>query len=644
VQAHRLNQAKQLLISSGIPMQNSVFAVIDNYQLFIRDRISKQLQHLNADYNKTQIVVMSLGVGAFLIILWTAFYVIRSTTTMAREAYLEKEQALVTLGSIGDAVIATDNTGLIQLMNTEAENLTGWSQAKANKQPLMNVMSIINSKTGRQLPNPVIEALNTGQSITSTGHSALVNRNNQKYEIEYNASAINDQTDKTFGGVIVFRDVTENRELEKQLSHQASHDELTGLVNRREFEIRLNQAILNAKAEHLEYGLLYLDLDQFKVINDMGGHNAGDELLKQLSKLVKNILRESDTLARLGGDEFGILLEGCPLEKATDIAQTIRQAIAKFQFYWNQQVFTVGASIGIVMITEDAGNMNEVMSAVDTACYTAKDLGRNRIQIYQPGDTELKKRKNEMYWKQKITSAIADDAFVLYAQDISPVKETNNSTKFLEILVRLRDDDGNLIAPHVFFPAAERYSLTKNIDQWVIEQTLSSIAKLQLDKHSYNFSINLSGQSLNTNEMLTTIINQFETTGISPEMICFEITESMAIANLASARKFISILKGMGCRFALDDFGKGLCSFTYLKHIPVDMIKIDGSFVRDIVKDPVNISFIEAIIKIAHVMGLETVAEYVENEAIHNTIHGTGIDYVQGNYIASPVPLHNIFS
>ncbi|MGD8925751.1 MAG: EAL domain-containing protein, partial [Thioalkalispiraceae bacterium] len=497
---------------------------------------------------------------------------------------------------------------------------------------------------GRLLSNPIIKAITTGNSVTSAGHSAVLKRVDKKYEIEYNASAINDQENQTYGGVIVFRDVTENRELERQLSHQASHDALTGLVNRREFEIRLNQAITNSKAEQTQYALLYLDLDQFKVINDMGGHNAGDELLKQLSKTVKNILRESDTLARLGGDEFGILLEACPLSKATDIAETIRQEISKINFYWHGQVYTVGVSIGIIMITEDSVGMNEVMSAVDTACYTAKDLGRNRIQVYQPGDQELTKRKNEMHWKQRITAAINDDAFILHAQEIFPVNKENNSTRFLEILIRLQDTEDKLISPHSFLPAAERYSLTTNIDRWVIAKTFSTITDLHLSQQDFNFSINLSGTSLNTNEMLGFITNQFDKTGISPDMICFEITESMAIANMTSARKFISILKGLGCSFALDDFGKGLSSFTYLKHIPVDMIKIDGSFIRDIIDDPVSISFVESIINIAHVMGLTTVAEYVENEAIDRMIRKTGIDYVQGHFTSRSVPLDSIFA
>lgn len=642
VQSYQVDQAKQILISKGIPFQNDVFTVIDDYLYYIRTNINEQLQILNSDYDQAQINVLLLGFVAFVLVVWIAIHVIRNTARMAREAYIEKEQALVTLGSIGDAVITTDRTGLVHIMNREAEKLTGWLQNEAQNKPLLAVMKLVDSKSNHSLRNPVIEAISSKQSVTSPANSALLDRYNQKSEIEYNASAINDQNHQTYGGVIVFRDVTENRELEKQLTYHASHDELTGLVNRREFEIRLSQAILNAKVEHSHYSLLYLDLDQFKVINDMGGHNAGDELLKQLSKSVKNILRESDTLARLGGDEFGILLDGCPLPKAIEIAETIRKTISEFQFYWQGQVFTVGVSIGAITITEDSGKMNEVMSAVDTACYTAKDLGRNRVQVYQHGDQELTKRKNEMHWKQRISEAVNDDSFVLYAQEIFSRDKENQAKRRLEILVRLHDADGNLITPHAFLPAAERYALTADIDLWVIKKTLQTISELKLDKQNYNISINLSGQSLNTPNILRTIINNFEASGVDPEMICFEITESMAISNITAARKFISILKGMGCKFALDDFGKGLSSFTYLKHIPVDIIKIDGSFVRDIVDDPINMSFVEAIIKIAHVMGLETVAEYVENEAIYNAIQGTQIDYIQGNHVSRPSPFEKI--
>ena len=639
VQAYEIDTAKDLLISKGIPLQNEVFSVIDQYQRFLRDNINFRINTINENHKNTLLIIIFLGIGSFLIGLSLAIYVIRNTSKIARLNFVEKRLAQVTLGSIGDAVITTNAYGQIKFMNTGAEKLTGWSNREASDVPVLDVMCLVDNQTTQPISNPITQAIATQESIVSNEHSAIIDRNKNRYEIEYTASAILDSNNKNYGGVVVFRDVTETRELTKQLSHQASHDELTGLVNRREFEIRLNQAIDIARTEHTQFALLYLDLDQFKIINDMGGHNAGDELLKQLSRMINKLLRESDTLARLGGDEFGILLDGCPITKASEIAELIRSSIDKFHFYWDDKVFDIGVSIGIVMITEESSSLAEVMSAVDTACYTAKDLGRNRTQIYQPGNQELNKRKNQMYWSQRISKAIDEDSFHLYAQEISATTKKQQKRKHFEILLRLKDNEDNIILPHIFLPAAERFSLTTAIDKWVIAKTLHTIASKGLKPKKYHFSINLSGQSLNTHDMLGYIINTMEETGVPAEMINFEITETMAIANLATARKFISVLSGLGCKFSLDDFGKGLSSFTYLKHIPVNLIKIDGSFVRDILNDPVSITFVNAINEIAHAMNIETIAEYVENEAIHDVIMKLGVDYVQGNYLAAAIPL-----
>lgn len=642
VQQFDIEPARKLLIEQAIPRQNEVFAEIGKYQQLLSEDINANVAEIKQNQKNATRMIILFGSGAVLIGIMLAIYVFRKMSSNANQLYVEKELAQVTIDSIGDAVITTDAGCNIRFMNPEAQRLTGWSLADSVNLPLTNILNIVEGKKDKQIQNPIARAISEDKRVNSTTNTILIDRSRNRHAIEHTASAIRDQHGNTHGGVLVFRDVSETRALAEQLTHQASHDALTGLVNRREFEVRLNQATVNAHAERSQYALLYIDLDQFKIINDMGGHIAGDELLKQLANIMKKMLRESDTLARLGGDEFGILLDGCPITKAKEIAEEVRDTVDKFQFYWEGNVYDVGASIGIYMINEDSGSPADIMSAADTACYTAKDLGRNRIQVYQPGNDELAKRRNEMYWSQRLHTAIKNDKLCLYAQEIKPVNGSSTDKRYIEILLRLQDGSNQLIPPAMFMPAAERFSLTNTLDKWVINNAFDKIAQMDFD-HSHDakwqFGINLSAQSINTHEMVGYIINAFEKTGVNPKLIRFEITEAMAISNLATARRFISLLKGLGCEFALDDFGKGLSSFSYLKHIPVDAIKIDGNFVKDIVDDNISSAFIDAINQIAHVMGIVTVAEYVENETIYNAIMKTQVDYVQGHFIAQPQPL-----
>ncbi len=644
IQNQNIEKARKVLVERAVPFQNNVFVVIEKYQTLLQKNINSEIETINRSQKMAHDIIIIFGSGSVLIGLFLAISVLRKISRHSHQLHYEKVLAQVTLGSIGDAVITTDAHGLVNFMNIEAEKLTGWSSEEAHGLPLPNVMQIIDKKKEKLRLNPVLEAINLNKRIISSANTYMIDRNRNRYAIEHTANPIRDESKQVYGGVLVFRDVTQTRALAEQLSHQASHDALTGLINRREFEIRLKQAIANAQAEGSKYALLYLDLDQFKIINDMGGHIAGDELLKQLAQTMRKMLRESDSLARLGGDEFGILLDGCPIEKAREIAESIRDTIDSFKFYWEGNIFEIGASIGLVMISEDSGTITEVMSAVDTACYTAKDLGRNRIQVYQPGNQELNKRRNEMYWSQRLNTAINNNNLCLYVQEIRSINGTGDK-KHMEVLLRLRDSGDQIINPNLFLPAAERFALMNSLDKWVIKNTLRIISEMKINSMQnprYQFNINLSGQSINTHDMLGFIIKSFEETKINPRMVCFEVTETMAISNLATARRFISMLKGHGCGFALDDFGKGLSSFTYLKHIPVDAIKIDGSFVKDIVDDQISGAFIEAINQIAHVMGIRTVAEYVENEAIYNAILKTKVDYMQGHYVAPPMPIEDI--
>jgi len=428
----------------------------------------------------------------------------------------------------------------------------------------------------------------------------------------------------------------------RQLAYQASHDPLTGLINRREFECRVERAIQNANAQAATHALLYLDLDQFKVVNDTCGHATGDELLQQLAQLLLGSVRHRDTLSRLGGDEFGMLFENCPLDKAVEIANSLLKAIDDFNFTWGDTTFTLGISIGVVPIDRSTTDITSAMSAADSACYIAKESGRNQIQIAHMGDRRLQERHGEMQWVSRLTRALEEDRFTLYFQPIIPSARKSAHNKHMEILVRLIDDDGSVIAPGSFLPAAEKYNMVSSIDRWVIAHTMTWLAETNNTGYRpVTVAVNLSGQTISSPDMLKFIIEKMEETGVSAEHIIFEIAETVAIANITAATSFMLTLRGCGCRFSLDDFGSGFSSFTYLKKLPVDFLKIDGVFIRDILSDPVDHAMVKAINKLGHLLGKETVAKFVETHELADELQLMGIDYVQGHAYAKPRPLNN---
>ena len=442
------------------------------------------------------------------------------------------------------------------------------------------------------------------------------------------------------------RDITQSRKLSVQLAYQASHDELTGLVNRREFEQRLTQMLKSSQNRQTEHALCYLDLDQFKVVNDTCGHAAGDALLQQLGRLLKDQVRNRDTLARLGGDEFALLLEHCTAEQAYQISDNLLSTISQFEFNWDNKHFRIGVSIGLVPIDNiNAVSAAEILRAADSACYMAKDLGRNRIHVYTLHDTELVRRENEMQWVSQINKALAEDRFVLYGQVILPLNIPDNEhyVPHYEILLRMGNSNGETVPPGAFLPAAERYGLASRIDRWVVRNVFEWISEHpHLQPGDYFININLSTQSLGDELFQKFVIELFHSHRLSPEYFCFEITETAAIANLDAARDFMQGLRELGCRFALDDFGSGLSSYAYLRDLPVDYLKIDGSFIRNIISDPVHLAMVRSINDIGHVMGKQTVAEYVQDQATIEQLSELGIDFAQGYGIGHPMPLESL--
>ncbi len=550
--------------------------------------------------------------------------------------FREKESAQITLQSIGDGVITTDANSTVDYINPVAEQLTGWRLEDAMGRPIEEIYRAFHEETCEPLENPLSVSIRRTRPIKSVRPMLLIRRDGNELYVESTAAPIRDGAGAVSGGVLVFHDVTESRELNRRLSYHASHDLLTGLVNRREFESRVERALKSAKARESSYALCYLDIDQFKIINDTCGHSAGDVLLGQVGALLKSKVRWRDTLARLGGDEFGILLEACSLDEALRTAEVLREAVRNFRFTWEDRVFRLGASVGVVPIAADNEDVASIISAADSACAAAKESGRNRVHSFAENDIELMRRRREMQWAARINAALEEGRFELYRMQIQPLQR-NEPGQHYELLLRMRDESGRMVSPDNFIAAAERYGLTPAIDRWVIENALRWLVSEADEREKLAMcSINLSGQSLGDDKFLPFVIEQFQKSGIDASKICFEITETAAVASFSQANRFIQALKELGCRFALDDFGTGLSSFGYLKHFPVDFLKIDGSFVREILHDPIDREMVRSINEIGHLTGKKTIAEFAENAEIIQMLTSLGVDYAQGYGIAQP--------
>jgi len=493
---------------------------------------------------------------------------------------------------------------------------------------------------GEAIENPVLRSLREGRVVGLTDDVVLISRDGSRIAIQDSAAPIQDGSGEVVGAVMVFHDVSQERQLHRKLSYYASHDSLTGLINRREFEERLSTALGSVRRQELtSYALLYMDLDQFKVVNDTCGHTAGDLLLRQLGDLLQSRVRGSDVLARLGGDEFAVLLSDCAMTEAVQVADALREAVSDFRFSWQDSSMRVGASIGIVPVEAESRDVGALLSAADVACYVAKDLGRNRIHVYQEGDAA--ERHQEMQWVARINKAREEERFELYFQPIVPIGGSSGALyqapSQYELLLRMRDEGGKVIAPDSFIPAAERYNLMPSLDRWVVTQVLDSLVyRGDEDVDPYTLAVNLSGTTLNDARFLDFMLQQLSAANLPPRALCFEITETAAITNLANVVHFMNALKAQGCQFALDDFGSGLSSLTYLKNLPVDYVKIDGQFIRNVAQDSADKSMVEAIARMARALNIETIAERVESGEVLTRLGEIGVSFAQGFFIAVP--------
>ena len=578
-----------------------------------------------------------------------------SERKIAEEAlFQEKERADVTLASIADGVLRTNGRGMIDYLNPVAQKLTGWTLAEAYGQPADEVYRIVDPRTGERLLDPLNECLRQGRESISVGDRLLTDRDGGRHPVQDSAAPIRDRRGEVIGAVLTFRDLSGLHKIQQEVSRLASHDSLTGLINRRAFVARLERILAARQAEGVRHALCHLDLDNFRLVNETGGQAAGDRLIQHTAALIQANLRDADLLAHLGGDSFAALFRDCSPARAHNLAEEIRHAIRAAPFVSEGRTFTCRASLGLVAIGPDpvdpvallrdarAGGAASLMRDADAACLVAKEKGGDRIHDFQPGDSAVAERFGQMQWVSRINKAFDENRFTLYHQKIVPLQEGGERQAPLsELLVRMVDGRGQLVGPSSFIPAAERFGLIAEIDRWVLATALRRLADngWATDERRPCFTLNLSGFSLGASDFLDLVIGEFEATGVDPAQILFEITETAAIADLTRAQRFLSALRGMGCRFILDDFGKGLSSLGYLRSLPLDFLKIDGEFVRNMTVDPIQTALVASIHEIGDVMGLRTIAEFVEDEETLESVRRVGIDYAQGFLLGRPEPL-----
>jgi diguanylate cyclase (GGDEF)-like protein/PAS domain S-box-containing protein len=554
----------------------------------------------------------------------------------------QKPRAMATLDAMGESVITVDQDGRIDYINHSAELLLGQQTDQVLGRTFADVASLVDENDRRALGDPVQKTL-TGGSRVSIGRRAVLVPASGGMErfVEISVTPLQFEGKESPGLVLVLHDTSELRGLTRQMTYQASHDALTGLVNRREFERRLQEALDSAQLGDAGHALCYLDLDHFKVVNDTCGHTAGDNMLREIASLIKEAVRDSDTVGRIGGDEFALLLSGCPLEKARQIADNVVRSVTDYRFVWKDKIFNVGVSIGLVEIGRDSGTIEDIMNSADSACYVAKKQGGLHVHVYSAREEANARHSGEIHWLLKLQGALRDNKFELYYQPIVHARAGGLSGPALEVFVRLAGEGGQPAAPPAeFIRAAERYRLMPHVDRWVVQAVLAALGRggLKLPP-GRSVAINIAGQTLGDAEFLEFVVECFDHTGANPNDICFEVTETSVVANLDQAQRFIAVLHGMGCEFALDNFGRGLSSFSTLKTLPMDYLKIDGSFIKNLAGDAVNQAMVAAMIELSRSLNFRVVAEHVEDQWALDTVTGMGIDFVQGYLVGRPQPL-----
>ncbi len=559
----------------------------------------------------------------------------------------QRRMAQMVFEHITDGVITVDAAGQVEYLNAVAERLTGWPLEEAQGLPLKDIYHVVDEQTLQPREDPVNRCLKLpgcGERGKSAETGILLRRGGWEFSISDAAVVARDAEGTISGAVLVFSDLSELRGLERWVEYESSHDHLTGLINRRQFEAHLQAALDGAHQEKRQHALFYLDLDHFQVINDSYGHQAGDQLLKELSRHLRGMLEETVCMARLGDDEFGLIVEDTPTDEARQLGQRLCRAVRAYRFAWEDRPCEIGASIGLVPITERWRDVGELMRMADSACYVAKEQGGNRVHVYEVRDVAMAQRQGDMQWIQRVRDALNADRFRLYCQSIVPLVDAAQAPAHYEILLRMIDEEGGVIRPAAFIAAAERYHLMPEVDRWVVLNALQLLAGRRERGHEGSmFSINISGQSLDEEGFLAFVVEALRQSGVPPASLCFEITETAAASNMRIAQRFIRELRALGCRFALDDFGRGISSFAYLKNLEVDYLKIDGMFVKDLADDEIGHAMVESINNIGHTMGVQTIAEFVETQAVLEKLVALGVDHVQGYQLGRPRPLAPMF-
>ena len=622
------------LVSENIRRRLSGEPAAERYEI---DMVGLQGQLSRLEISSTPV---DFDHGSALLITGVEIIPTQTTPALRLGGDGASEPQLLALQSLAEAIIATDKDGRITFLNPAAEHLTGSAAAGALGKLLEDIVSLVDETDRRLLSDPVHQALTSGAPVNLSRRALLLSRTNgNERSIELSASPIRNSAQELIGAVVLLHDVTEMRGLARQMSYQATHDALTGLVNRREFERRLEEAIESGHRGDGQHVLCYLDLDRFKIVNDSSGHLAGDSMLREVAKLLRDAVRDSDTVGRLGGDEFGTLLVGCPLDKARQIADDLTRSVGEYRFVWKDKIFNIGVSVGLVEISRESGTLEELLAAADTACYVAKKQGSGRVVVYSARDEALARHTGEIQWLQRLQGALKENRFHLY-QQVIVAAHGDDGGPALEVLLRLQDEAGHELPPAEFMRAAERYRLMGLVDRWVVQTTFAALGRGAIPVPAHrSVAINVSGQTLGDAQFLEFVVECFDSSGVAPAQVCFEINESAVVANLDHARRFVGVLHGMGCQFALDDFGSGVGSFSNLKNLPLDYLKIDGSFMRNLARDTVNQAMVAAMLKLARTLNFKVIAEQVEDAASVEVARRMGVDYLQGYAIGRPQPL-----